>query len=916
MPMTVNTSWLLEYLEPQVSHDAVVDALPRVGLEIEWKQDLKQALKQVKIGFVREIAPIAAAPGYYATKIEIERGQVIPVVCASEHEVRTGWGVPVAPAGATLPHGDRLDKKVVHGHDSHGMICLDGELGLLARGSGMQHWTDESLLGKPFSDVVPVQDYLVELNVLANRPDYLGLIGIARELAAWLKVKLVLPKTHPLTPQHGQATTPWAIELPEPALCSRFIGTLVAGVKVAPSPAWLKSRLLVAGMRPINNVVDITNYVMYEWGQPLHAYDAAKLRGRTVTARRMKPGETLTLLTGKQVPAEGQDGRKFPQPPLAICDAEGPVGLGGIMGGGDSETVAATNDVLLETAYFDPVNIRRTVKQVHLGMERRGTEASYRFERGVDPNFMLEGAHARALQLIVELAGGVVHTPVDAKAKTAEPRSFTLTPEKTSRYLGRPVDAATIRDALRRLQMDVTGDDAAIRVTVPTWRTDANDAVVLIEDVARMIGYDAIPDAPVASPPTRGRRSPLDQVRQATAKLLVDVGFYETRNPSLEAPGMGAWLGEPNQAGVVQNWQSREMSVLRRSLMPSLLKTADTNLRRGVDAIRLFETDRAFTDFTMTAAQRAQAVPGRWRVAGVAGGPVQQSNWRGGAREVVDFYVLKGVVEDLLTALGAKNATFRTLGDADPLASSNARGDAAGVLPHPNPLPSEYLRTGPGGEGTGAAASGAAAGVTPPHPNPLPRGEGTGAASASGSAVGATRESPSSAAGAPSTSAAASAGRAHPYLPGAAAEVVVNGAVVGVLGELDPAVIGIDRLSMKLFGFELDLESLLPHFAALPAYKPYARLPAVTRDIAIVVRQGENYDDVLAVIESTAGAALESVALVDRYTGKPIPDGRHSLAFHLVFRDASRTLTAEEVAATMDGVVATLKEKFGAELRA
>ena len=585
MPMIVNTAWLLEYLEPKCSHEDLLDAFPRLGLEIEQAHELKKALDAIRIGFVRRKNPVAEAPGYYLCEIELERGQMISVVCASEHEIQEGWGVPVAPAGTVLATGRAIKAAPFHGVRSEGMICLDGELGMVARNSGMHHFTDESLIGAPLAAAVDVPEYLLELNVLPNRPDFLGLIGIAREVAALLRLELRYPVTSSLA--DAAAPVPVTVDIRVPELCPRYMCGLVRGVKVAPSPPWLKARLLLAGMRPINNVVDITNYVLYEWGQPLHAFDFQKIGGARIVIRRMAEGETLELLSGAVVAAHGQAGGKpFSQPPLVIADAERPVALAGIMGGRFAETADTTTEVLVEAAHFDPVLIRQTVQQVDLGMESRGTAASYRFERGTDPNLMLEGALGRAVQLIAEVAGGKPQAAViDQYSRPRQRRVFRVSPERTSSYLGMPVEAATIKDSLTRLSMECSGDEGDLEVKVPTWRSDVNDPVVLIEDVARMVGYDQIPVARQPSMPSVGLRVMTDRLRQVVSEHLVSAGFYECRNPSLESPKMSGWLGDAGDSIAVSNWATREMSVLRRTLLSGLAATVQTNIRRG--AVRL-----------------------------------------------------------------------------------------------------------------------------------------------------------------------------------------------------------------------------------------------------------------------------------------------------------------------------------------
>jgi phenylalanyl-tRNA synthetase beta chain len=436
MAMNVNTAWLLEYLEPKCSHADLLDAFPRLGLEVEQTHELRAHLGAIRIGFVRRKEPVADAPGYHLCEVEVERGRVIPVVCASEHEIHEGWGVPVALAGTVLPTGRSIKAAPFHGVRSEGMICLDGEMGMLARGSGMHHFTDESLLGAPLPSVSDIPEYLLELNVLPNRPDFLGLIGIAREVAALLRLELLYPATY--AESGAGAIAPVAVDIREPELCTRYQCGVIGDVRVAPSPPWLKARLLLAGMRPINNVVDITNYVLYEWGQPLHAFDFHKVAGSKVVVRRMAEGETIELLSGAIVGAHGQaGGKRLAAPPLVIADRERPLALAGVMGGRFAETAEATTEVLIEAAHFDPVLIRQTAQQVDLGTESRGTAASYRFERGTDPNSMLEGALARAVHLVAEVAHGKPRGRlVDCYPQHRDRRTFRVSPVRTSSCLG------------------------------------------------------------------------------------------------------------------------------------------------------------------------------------------------------------------------------------------------------------------------------------------------------------------------------------------------------------------------------------------------------------------------------------------------------------------------------------------------
>jgi phenylalanyl-tRNA synthetase beta chain len=488
------------------------------------------------------------------------------------------------------------------------------------------------------------------------------------------------------------------------------------------------------------------------------------------------------------------------------------------MGGKFAETADSTTDVLIESAHFDPVLIRQSVQRIDLGMESRGTAASYRFERGTDPNLMLEGALKRTSQLVVEIAGGSVVGPLlDQYPAQRKPRRFTIDPARTTAYLGMEVSAGRIRECLGRLSMECGGDDSAIDVTVPTWRADVNDPVVLIEDVARLVGYEAIPDAPRPSQPSLGMRSATDRLRQNVSESLVRLGFLECRNPSLESPQSSRWLGDVGPAITVGNAATREMSVLRRTLLSGLAATVQTNVRRGAQSAWFFEVDRLFGQGELESLS-IEAANGRWHLAGIAGGQLDRSSWVSHGASV-DFFTLKGVVEDVLELVGARDLVWK----------------------------------------------------------PMDR---------------------------------------RPFVAGTSAEILLGpDRPIGLIGEIDPKAVEFERVPFRTFAFELDLEALEGAFGELKSYHQLQRQPAVGRDIAVVVSMEVAYADILSTIRQAAGPNLEKVELVDRYQGSQVPAGHQSLAFHTIFRDRERTLTAEEVAEVLDRVVTVLKDRFGAELR-
>jgi phenylalanyl-tRNA synthetase beta chain len=636
--MLVNTNWLLEYISEQVTVQDLLRALASTPLEVEAHHSLARELRDIVVGFIREKSPLSGSDGMYICRAEVQNGETLQVVCASEHPVEVGWGVPIARGGLKLPTGIQIKSERFHGVYSEGMICLDSELGILARGSGLQVFRDESAIGRSLVDLIPISDSIIDLKATANRPDLLSLIGIAREVAAILNLSLKLPPTGVV---EGQAATAQqvSVEIAELSLCPRYMCRLIKNVSIGKSPPWLSSRLRSAGSNPINNVVDITNFVMREWGQPLHAFDFKTLNGAKVIVRKMAASENIELLDGTVVSGEKQ--------PLVIADASRPIALAGIMGGKNTQIDAHTTDVLLEAAYFDPVQIKKSLGELRLD----STDASYRFARGVDPNVMLENSLERAAALIAELAGGTVERGVvDVYPERINPRRYRLSSARVTSYLGKDVAASTIQDSLERLGMRCSND---LEVEVPTWRVDANDAVVLIEDVARLVGYDQIPLRNPTGSLTVGQRNSLDEFRRRAMIFLASLGFLESQNISLESKQLVSQFGMENAEPVALiNSLKEDMSFLRKSLMPGLLETVARNARRDSEDFPYFEVDRTFSS------EDGQQLE-TWRVAAVVGGLVRDLDWSS-KRSKFDFFQAKGVTEGLIEAMGIEGAEFRS----------------------------------------------------------------------------------------------------------------------------------------------------------------------------------------------------------------------------------------------------------------
>jgi phenylalanyl-tRNA synthetase beta chain len=642
--MIVNTEWLLDYLTPRCRLADLLVALPRVGLDIEATHVLERELAPVRVGFIRAKRPLEGASDKYVCDVEVARGDVRQIVCASAHPIETGWGVPVALAGTDLPSGDSIYEETFHGIVSKGMICLDGELGLIAKGSGLQVFHDEVLLGKSITEAMKIDEALVHVKVYPNRPDCLGLIGIARELAAMLDLTLVLPEA----PAPREMTTDAVpVEILAPSLCTRYTCQAIRGVRIEKSRPWMASRLMSGGLRPINNLVDITNFTMLEWGQPLHAFDLDRVRQKIVV-RRFEPGESLRLLDGRTVGEAGEHA------PLAIADAHSPMALAGIMGGESSGISETTADVLLEAAHFEPTGIRLSSRR--LGVS---SDSSYRFERGTDPNETLEGARDRATALFFSEAAAQSAGPVtDAYPTPARRAVFSLAAERVSSYLGISVTREQVVSSLTKLGCRCSDDlarayfsEQPISVEVPTRRVDVNDAVVLIEDVARVIGYEAIAPSASAETPTAGSTTALDQARQAARGTLVGSGFLEIRGVPLEPLDGEAKFSQLAGASVtLANPLNADLARLRRSLVPFLVKTAIYNASRRAVNFRYFEIDKIFSRTTGGKPEE------HWALGILLGGTLNDADWS--TRRECDFFDLKGTVETVLEAWRAPRPSF------------------------------------------------------------------------------------------------------------------------------------------------------------------------------------------------------------------------------------------------------------------
>jgi phenylalanyl-tRNA synthetase beta chain len=643
--MKVPVSWLKEYVPidrpvDEIAQRLVISSCEVEGIERVGVADVDGNLGLFRVGRVLEAVKHPNADRLQLCQVDIGESDPRQIVCGAWN-FAAGATVGVALPGAVLPNGLQLERRKVRGEVSDGMILAEDEVALGTDHTGIMVLENGIEPGTPLADVLPLTETVLDLGPEHNRPDLLAVYGIAREVAALFDLELAAP---PGTDPPPDANETLDITIEDFEACPRYVGRHFRDATISPSPVWLKARLLAAGMRPISNVVDITNYVMLALGNPLHAFDYTKLAGGRIVVRRAKPGEKLRTLDGVERELEPYD--------LMIADGERSVALAGIMGGEETEIGANTTEILLEAANFEPYTIFRTSERLRLR-----TEGSNRWEKGVDP-YLAEQAAKLATQLIVEHAGARRVGHVDVHAELPEPPMVHFRPERTDAVLGIETPPDVQHAILRRLEFGVDGE----KVSAPTWRArDVTREIDVVEEVARF----RLADVP-ARLPTRqamfGQLSKHQRIRRRIEDVLVGFGYSEAYTWSLlpeESATGGVGLQEP---------LSSEQAVLRTSLIEGLLASARRNVDAGSDDIALFEQAHVYLP------SGEQLPDERWRVGGIGEG---------------GFAFAKGTAEGLYAALGVE-PNFRPADDL-PAAGRGARTDEGWVASVREPeLPGEW----------------------------------------------------------------------------------------------------------------------------------------------------------------------------------------------------------------------------------
>ena len=906
--MKLSRKWLNEFVTVDANDKEFAEAMTLSGSKVETTEDLGAEIKNVVVGRIRKMERHPDSDHMWVCRVDVGQNEPVQIVTGAWN-IHEGDLVPVALHKAVLPGGKKIERGKLRGVLSDGMLCSLSELGLDERDFPYAAITAAALLNdykpidpekpsipagikpgdkvcgpvicagvanvssagdgkwectlirteddspcattlvtdcqnlhqwdlvayntktnvictlsdlhaeqrefphcindgifvlhedcRPGDDIRPVinaDDHVVEFEITPNRPDCLSVIGLAREVSATFDTPLTLHEPVVKGGGAGNLAELLDVETPDPDLCPRYTARMVRNVKIAPSPKWMRERLRSMGVRPINNIVDITNYVMLEYGQPMHAFDYRYVKGGKIVVRRAREGEELTTLDGNV--------RKLTPNMLVIADETRAVGLAGIMGGENSEIVDDTVDVVFESANFDGTCIRKAA--LSLGMR---TEASAKFEKGLDPLNTLPAVN-RACELVELLgAGEVIDGVIDVLNHVPQPRTITMDPARVNALLGTDIHATDMYCYLERVEILTENHDfpnGPAQVSIPSWRGDVEGIADLAEEVARFHGYNNIPVTLQRGETTQGGYSPVQQAERRLGSLCRSCGYSEIITYSFISPTCYDKIGwapdEPLRDSLkILNPLGEDTSIMRTTTLPSMLDILARNYSYRSRDVRLYEIGRVY----------------------LPGGPDGLANeprilTLGAYGEGYDFFTMKGAVESVLRDLRIAGAAFR-----------------------------------------------------------------------------ACQDDPS-------------------YHPGRCAGVYAGEKLLGVMGQIHPAVAANYGVDCELYCAELSFEALLEAQGPGAEYHPLPRFPAVSRDIAVVCREEVTVGELKACIRKAGGRLLRDVVLFDIYRGQGVAEGSKSVAFSMTLRADDRSITAAEADGEVKDILTALEQELGATLR-
>ncbi len=798
--MDLPISWLKEYVDMDATTQDFIDKITLSGSKVESVTTMAKEITNVVTGKVLEIEKHPDADKLVVTKVDIGSGEPLQIVTGAPN-LYVGAIVPVALVGATVYHGngiEKIKKGKLRGVESNGMMCSIEELGFTlhdypeAPEYGIYIFKDEVPLGADVKKLLQMEDDVVEFEITSNRPDCFSIVGLAREAAATYRLPFKYPDIKVEEKAEGKTADLIDVEIQNPELCPRYIARAVKNVKIGPSPLWLRHRLTASGVRPINNIVDITNYVMLELGQPMHAFDIDTIDDAKIIVRNAKKGETITTLDGQV--------RNLDESMLVISDCNKAVAVAGVMGGENSMITEGARAILFESANFNGPNVRITAKK--LGMR---TDASAKYEKGLDPNLTLDAVN-RAVQLVEMLGcGEVCEGMVDCYPNKREKWSVDYTTEGINALLGTDLSEKEMIDLLALVEVKADGR----RADIPTFRPDLLTEADLAEEVARFYGYDNIETTLAAGTPTVGKKSYTQIIDDKIMNTMVSLGLSEAKCFSFESPKVFDKLNIPEDSELrntvtISNPLGEDFSIMRTLTLNGMLNSISTNYNRRNDSAYLFETGKVYIPKTLPLTEL----------------PEEKNMLTLGMYGKIDFYGIKGITEELFEVLGMRDKV-----------SYSPKSD----------LPFMH--------------------------------------------------------------------------PGRLASIDAGDESIGYVGELHPAVADKYGIGAKTYIAVIDVDKLYELADFDRKYRSLPKYPAMTRDIALLVKEEVIVKDIEDIIKAKGGKLLEDIQLFDVFRGKQIPEGYKSVAYNISFRAEDRTLTDDEVNSPMKKIIAELEAKLGAQLR-
>ena len=663
--MNLSMKWLSDYVTLDTTVKEFCAAMTMSGSKVEVATEEGSEIKNVVVGKLLSVVPHENSDHLVVCQVDVGQEQPIQIVTGAPN-VKAGDIVPVALCGAELPNGVKIKKGKLRGVESNGMLCSLGELGLTvhdfpyAIADGIFLIQEDCQIGQDIHEAIGLNDTSVEFEITSNRPDCLSVTGLAREAAATYHVPLNLKKPT-FQGIDGNIQDELQVEIQNKEKCPRYAAGIVKNVKIAPSPRWMRERLRASGVRPINNLVDITNYVMLEYGQPMHAFDLRYVKDGKIVVRNAAEGETITTLDGVT--------RTLSPEMLVIADAEKPIAVAGVMGGEYSGIMEDTNTVVFESAYFEPVQVRRTAKK--LGMR---THASAPYEKGLDPEGCLRTLE-RAFELVELLgAGEPVRTHIDLDYNEKQRNRIPFDPEWINKFLGTDISREEMCDTMKMLEIEVDGDTCIS----PSFRIDLERPADIAEEVARIYGYNNIPST-VIKGVANASLTPKQKFRRTLENATVAVGCYGILTYSFISPKYFDKIALPADSSlrktvVISNPLGEDTSVMRTTTLPSMLETLSLNYKNRNAAVALYEIGK---EYLPTAPDKLPEEPDRLTI-GMYG-------------DDADFFTLKGMVETILETAGLHDCTYKACGENTPFGETCALHPGRSAVIYAGETPIGYL---------------------------------------------------------------------------------------------------------------------------------------------------------------------------------------------------------------------------------